>query len=455
MSRFDAWLADGREVSVAGLGLSGAAVVGLLARRGIHVYASDSAAASGPLVVPGLKTPLPRSATIEYGRHDLARIARSVALVVSPGIPPTAPVVAAARANGVTVVAEAQLGLDAMPGVPYIAVTGTNGKTTTTAMLDHVMRSGGRRSIAAGNIGTPVSAVALDASVPEWIALELSSFQLHDMPDVRPAVGVLTNLAPDHLDRYPTTAEYFADKARLFANADSGSVWVSNFDDPESRRMLCDVSGAQHRFSTARGTTADGWYDHDRRRLMIGGRALLDRDLLPLLGDHNVANALAASLALFAAGMTLDQIGSGLMTFAPLAHRMEPIRTLDAVEWINDSKATNVASTLVAVQGMAKPFVLLLGGRHKGEPYVGLAESLAAHCIAVIAYGEAQDLIIRDLAGTVPVVAAGTFADVMRQARNLAPEGGAVLLSPACSSYDMFDNYGQRGAAFRSTVEGW
>ena len=454
MTRFEEWLSAGREVSVAGLALSGTAAARLLVSRGVHVYVSDRGdTAPVRAAASALRDQLGAMVFIDTGGHDLQRIARSAALVLSPGIPPDAPVVVAATVGGVPVLAEAQLGLDAMPGVVAIVVTGTNGKTTTTALTDHLLRAGGRRSVAAGNIGHPLSTVALTQPWPEWLAIELSSFQLHDCPDLAPRVGVLTNLAPDHLDRYPTLEAYYADKARLFANASVDSVWVSNLDDPDSRRMVADVPGRHLKFSVRAGTTADAWYDRSGDQLMLAGRPLLARCALPLLGDHNVANALAAALAVHATGVELAAIAEGLASFQALRHRMEAVREVDGVLWINDSKATNVASTRVAVEAMDRPFVLLLGGRHKGQPYTDLVGPLCRHGVAVIAYGEAGDLIERDLSPSLRVVRGSTFEDVLAKARLLAPAGGAVLLSPACSSYDMFDNYEQRGATFRALVE--
>jgi UDP-N-acetylmuramoylalanine--D-glutamate ligase len=454
MSRLDEWRAAGREVSVAGLARSGIAAARLLAARGIPSYVSDSGdTAVLHAAAEGLRSEAGDGATVDLGRHDLQRIRRSAALVLSPGIPPDAPVVRAAIDAGVPVLAEAQLGLDAMSDVPAVVVTGTNGKTTTTALVDHLLTAAGRRSVAAGNIGNPLSALALVTPRPEWLAVELSSFQLHDCPDLAPTVGILTNLAPDHLDRYPSLAAYYADKARLFANAGATSIWVSNLDDVDSRAMVANVAGRHLTFSSTHGVRADAWYDRDADRLMLAGQPLLPRGELPLLGDHNVANALAASLALHATGLDRGQLAAGLASFRPLRHRMEPVREVDGILWINDSKATNVASTRVAIQAMQRPFVLLLGGRHKGEPYVDLVGPLCTHGVAVVAYGDAGDLIEHDLGPAIRVVRGSTFEDVVIKARVLAPAGGAVLLSPACSSYDMFDNYEQRGATFRSLVE--
>ncbi|MGH7658204.1 MAG: glutamate ligase domain-containing protein, partial [Gemmatimonadales bacterium] len=226
--------------------------------------------------------------------------------------------------------------------------------------------------------------------------------------------------------------------------------WVLNADDPEVMGMGFDVSGTTRTFATAR--RADAWLDRDRAALMLDGRILMPREDLALLGDHNVANALAASLAAQAAGLSPAGIREGLDTFRALAHRLEPVREVGEVLWINDSKATNIAATRMALRAMTRPFVLLLGGRHKGEPYTALADDLE-HCRVVIAYGEARAMIEHDLDQLVPVSGMETFEEVMDQARSLARPGDGVLLSPACSSFDMFRNYEERGATFRRLVE--
>jgi UDP-N-acetylmuramoylalanine--D-glutamate ligase len=347
--------------------------------------------------------------------------------------------------------AEIDLGLEALGPVPYIAITGTNGKTTVTALTGHLLQAGGRRAEAVGNIGTPLSAIALEATRPEWLAIEFSSFQLHDCPRVNPVVGILTNLSPDHLDRYPSLEAYYADKRLLFTNARSDSVWVTNADDPESERQIAGVAGRQLRFSTR--IRAEGWFDRDAGRLMLGSTPLLPRRDLHLLGDHNVANALAAALAVAESGVGTGPIADGLRSFRALQHRLEPVQEVGGVLWINDSKATNVSSTAVAVAALDRPFVLLLGGRHKGEPYTRLIPLLRDRCRAVVAYGEARPVVVADLAGALPVHPAGGFEDVLSTAERLAGPGDAVLLSPACSSYDMFQNYEERGATFRAWVE--
>ena len=453
---FESWRASGLEVAVLGLGRSGAAVGRLLRREGIPVYASDQAGAdpgdkAGRAVAAVAEELRAAGAAVQVGGHDLPRITRAVAVVVSPGIPPEAPPVAAAHAAGVPVHAELDVGFVALGRPRAVGITGTNGKTTTTALAAHLLRAAGFRSIAAGNIGKALSEVALEGESWDWLAVELSSFQLHDSRWFVPAIGVLTNLSPDHLDRYPAIADYYADKARLFRAADSGSVWVTNADDASVQAMVRGVAGGHRRFSIR--APADGWFDRTAGWLMLGDHRLLPRQDLTLLGDHNVANALAASLAVAAAGAPPESIATGLRSFRALPHRLEPVGENGGVLWINDSKATNIASTEVALDAMERPYVLLLGGRHKGEPYTRLADHMGGRCRAVVAFGEAGDLVARDLDGRVPVVRGTTFDDVLNRALGLARPGDAILLSPACSSYDMFRNYEERGARFRAAVE--
>jgi UDP-N-acetylmuramoylalanine--D-glutamate ligase len=446
---FGQWSESGKEVSVVGLGKSGVSATLLLRSRGIPVYASDNG--SGPSYENWARTLRDAGASVDIGGHDLPRISQSAAVVVAPGVPPTVPALTAAREAGLEIYAEVDIGFIALEGTHCIGITGTNGKTTTTSLVAHVLSTAGLRAETAGNIGRPLCDIALSRRPPDWLALELSSFQLHDAPHLKPAVGVLTNLAPNHLDRYNTLDEYYSDKAQLFRNADSSSVWVTNADDPAVQGMVRSVPGRHLRFSTER--RADAWYDREGGRLMLGGSGLLPRAALPLLGDHNVANALTAALVASQVGSPMEQIAEGLRSFQAIRHRVEPIREVDGVLWINDSKSTNITATEVAIAAQDRPFVLLLGGRHKGEPYTRLIERLRDRCRAVVAYGEAGPLIVKDLGSSLTVVSAGTFDEVLTTARGLARPGDAILLSPACSSYDMFRNYEERGDRFRAAVE--
>jgi UDP-N-acetylmuramoylalanine--D-glutamate ligase len=441
------------EVAVLGLGKSGTAVATLLAGAGARVYASDAAASPGAEHAAARLAAL--GVAVGVGTHDLDRIARAALVVASPGIPPTAPPLMRARDAEVPVVGEIEVALRSLPDLRYVAVTGTNGKTTTTALIAHLLRALGLEALAAGNIGIPLADLALHPGPYPWVALEMSSFQLHDTPSIAPAVGVLTNLGPDHLDRYASLEDYYADKARLFANARDGSRWVVNGEDAVARRMAEGVAGAHYHVAVD-APDAEARYDRAAAMLELFGEPLLPRDELPLLGDHNVANALAAALAVAVADdahrgpEARARIAAGLRSFRALPHRLEPAGEYGGARWINDSKATNVGSTLVALRGMTRPTVVLLGGRHKGESYAPLAEPLRAVARVVLAYGEAAPLIAGDLAPHVRVERFGSsFEEVVARARALAEPGDVVLLSPACSSYDMFSNYEERGTTFK------
>ncbi len=446
---FDRWRADGQEVAVIGLGASGQSAARLLRRHGVGVYASDCAR-SDDLVASG-ESLQREGVAVDLGRHDLERIARAAAVVVSPGVPPSSEAVECARRAGVEVLAEVDVAAQALCDTTrWVGITGTNGKTTTTTLVASLLTACGLRAEAVGNIGRPVSEIALEPSPPTWLAVELSSFQLHDAPHLDLAIGVMTNLSPDHLDRYPSLEAYYADKALFFRNAGPASHWITNGDDPAVERLARGVAGRRERWSLT--APAQGWYRRADRMLMLGDRPVLERGEFALLGDHNVSNALAAMLVAAALGGAVEAIAGGLRRAAPLPHRLEAVREVDGVLWINDSKATNLGSTTVGVAAMDRPFILLLGGRHKGEPYTALA-SLLDRCRGVVAYGEARAIIERDLAGAVPVVGADSFEEVLDRAARLARPGDAVLLSPACSSYDMFRNYQERGARFRTAVE--
>jgi UDP-N-acetylmuramoylalanine--D-glutamate ligase len=445
------------EFAVIGLGRSGVAVARLLRKAGLPVYASD---ASGSDAVRTAAAQLEREgASVDVGTHNLDRLAHAEVVVVSPGVPPTAPPLRAAEAAGVPVVSEVEIALRLAPGLRYIAVTGTNGKTTTTALIGHLLRALGHDAPEVGNIGTPVSELPLRAVPPAWAALEISSFQLHDTPGIMPDVGVLTTLSPDHLDRYPDVAAYYADKKRLFANAALTSRWVTTADNADVHALVRGVPGNWHHFSTVRHDV-DAWYDREAEVLQVLGSPLMPRRALALAGDHNVANVLAALLAVMLAdpshrtAAARETLAAAVRTFRALPHRLEPVEDRHDILWLNDSKATNVASSLAALAGMTRPTVVLLGGRHKGEPYTTLVPELRRTARAVLAYGEAGALIATELEaplrGHVPVEHMGdaSFRTVVERARALAHAGDVILLSPACSSYDMFTNYEERGRTF-------
>ncbi|MFQ5745984.1 MAG: UDP-N-acetylmuramoyl-L-alanine--D-glutamate ligase [Gemmatimonadota bacterium] len=438
----------GAKVAVLGLGVSGIAAARLARTREAEVYASDAAAT--PTLVEAAAGLREEGIEAEAGRHDLDRILACDVVVVSPGIDPTSDVRRAVARAGVRTMAEVELASRDLEG-GIIGVTGTNGKTTTTALIREVLDGAGVRAAAAGNIGRPLAEIALEDDQPDWTVVELSSFQLADIERFCPDIGLFLNLAPDHLDRYPTEASYAADKARLFWNAGPDSRWVLNADDRGVEALAVGSAGERYGFSLHAECEPGAWLAPDGwLRARLPGR---DEDwgtagALGVGGPHNVANALAAGLAAALVGVPAAGIRSGLAGFRGLPHRLQTIGERDGVRWVNDSKATNLAAARVAIESFASPLVVILGGRHKGEDYAGLAESLGQRARAVVALGEAADRIESALAPTVPVHRAGAMDAAVVRAAELARPGDVVLLSPACSSYDMFRSYAERGEAF-------
>lgn len=439
-----------RRIGVLGLARSGRAAASLALAKGISVYAADASDSDelreGALALGRL------GADVELGRFDIDKLLSVDAIVVSPGIPPKAPPFNDPRMAGVKRISEVEFAYRFLTA-RVIAITGTNGKSTTTALAGHLLTTGGINAVVAGNIGNALSNVALQDVQPAWVVVEVSSFQLADVDQFSPAIGALTNLAPDHLDRYESVEQYYADKKRLFAHSSMDTIWVLNGDDPEVMALAENAHGRRLLFRT-RGPLQDGEHgafiaENGDLTLKVDllRATLINRRELPLLGTHNQANALAAALIAIGTGVPLPALREGLRTFEGLPHRLQVVSKAGGITWINDSKATNVASAAVALQSMTQPTVLLLGGRHKGEPYTELLPYMQ-HVKRVLAYGEAAGIVMHDLKGKVDIEMLSSFEAVVARAREVAGPGDAVLLSPACSSFDMFRNFEERGDAF-------
>lgn len=444
----------GLRVGVLGLGRSGRAATRLLAQAGAHVYASDSA--DTPELRAAAELLRSDHVEIEFGAHDAERLAVCDLLVASPGIPPYAEVFQSSGVRGRPTISELELAFHFLQA-PLIAVTGTNGKTTTTAWIGATLKRAGLRVGVGGNIGRALSELASeDPAAYEWVVAEVSSFQLAQIVDFRPTIGVLLNLCPDHLDRYVDVNRYYADKARLFENATSDSRWVLNGEDEAVLEMAESCPGHVRYFhvSSPLPDGDEGAYLHAGGGTLMArhdGREveLVHRDELQLLGMHNVANALATAAVATFADIPETSIREGLRGFEPLAHRLQPVAEKDGVFWVNDSKATNVASTRVALRAMRQPVVLLLGGRAKGQSFLPLVEDLPNRVKAIVAYGEAAEQIEGELSGFTEVIREqGTFTDVCRRAAASAAPGDVVLLAPGCASFDMFKDYEERGERF-------
>jgi len=444
----------GDRVAILGLGRSGTAAARLVAARGAEVYASDrvagepQVAAAASLAAEGIDA--------EAGGHDVERVIEADLVIVSPGIGPATEIRRAVREAGIRTLAEIEVAWRFLQS-RTVAITGTNGKTTTTALCGHLLQRGGIDAATAGNIGRALSDLALEEDQPDWVVLELSSFQLADIDRFRPDIGILLNLAPDHLDRYRNVDSYYEDKARLFENGTPESRWVLNADDDEVLRVANGAVGERHLFSTEGALEKGAFLDEaGDMRLEIPGRSERWCGVgdLRLVGRHNVADALAAGLAAALAGCEGADIGAGLTTFHALPHRLQPVgRGPGGVLWINDSKATNVSATSVAIRAFDRPLVLLMGGRGKGEPYGSLVPLLADHVRALVAFGESAPQIVAELGQAVPEVRVEAGMEgVVQAAAELARPGDVVLFSPACASFDMFRDYEARGEAFVEAV---
>ena len=443
-------------IGVLGLARSGRAAAKLALASGSAVFASDAGRSDEVREAASEIRRLGGEA--ETGGHSVERLAQCDRIVLSPGIPPDAPILNDPRLSDARWTSELEFAFQHLDS-PVVAVTGTNGKTTVTAWIEHLLRSAGIDAVAAGNIGTALSEAALRDPPPEWVVVEASSYQLGRIETFSPRVGVVTNLAPDHLDRYPDVASYYADKAHLFDNARPHSTWVLNGEDEEVLRLAGDARGRRLTFrveSEPASSETGAWRDGEGRlllRVMREDRLLVHEDELRLLGRHSRANALAAALAAHAVVGDTAALREGLRSFAPMKHRLEPLGEAQGVLWVNDSKATNVASARVAIESMDRPTVLLLGGRAKGEDFSRLGDVVEGRVKAIVAYGEAAERIELDLGDRARVVTQeGPFRGVVWRARELASPGDAVLLAPACASFDMFRDYEDRGRQFARLV---
>ena len=443
---------EGELVAVVGLAASGRAAACLALEKGGEVHVSDLRTDTATHA-RGAELRA-RGAEVELGSHPVDRIAGAGTVVVSPGIRPDASVLSELGERGVRWISEPEFAFRFFDG-PLIAVTGTNGKTTTASLVAHLLEEDGLDVALGGNIGAafgpPASELALRERSPAWYVVEMSSFQLGAIDRFTPDIGVMTNLAPDHLDWYPSVESYYADKANLFRNAGDDSRWVLNGDDPAVAALAEGVPGRRFFFSRTSGGRPGAYLDGDMLTLDVSGEAeaLGHVEDIALLGAHNVQNALAAATTARLAGASTESIRRGLATAKALPHRTEKVAEAKGVRWVNDSKATNVAAAQSAITSLDGALLVLLGGKDKGEDFSTLVAALSKADARVLTFGQAGPRIFQALDGHVPVeLLVGGFDEVMEAAAQAAVSGTTVLLSPACSSFDMFESYEERGAGF-------
>jgi UDP-N-acetylmuramoylalanine--D-glutamate ligase len=432
---------------VVGLARSGIAAARMLAARGEVVRGVDSGHPEGAagLGADGVEVVL--------DTDGLAQLNGIRTVVKSPGVPREAPVIAAALERGIDVIGELELAWRAIPN-RTVAVTGTNGKTTTVELLGHVYRTAGEPVAVAGNVGTPLSSLAGQIEADATLVCEASSFQLEDTTAFAPECALFLNLAPDHLDRHADLGSYLAAKLRIFANQGNDDVAIYNADDPALAGA--DLGGCARRVAFCRGAGPECEVALAEGTIFYDGKPLLATEELGLFGKHNVANALAAASAALAMGLDPDAVREGLRSFAGVPHRLELVAETDGVRFVNDSKATNVASAAVGISAFEGGVHAILGGSEKGEDFVPLLDPVREHCAACYLIGATVDRLATALA---PALAEGVelhrcddLEGAVRRAASAAGPGEVVLLSPACASFDAFENFERRGDRFRAII---
>jgi UDP-N-acetylmuramoylalanine--D-glutamate ligase len=437
-------------VLVVGLARTGLVVSVFAAGYGATVTATDEkpetelAEAAAKLRAAGVK--------LELGGHTPATFLEQDLIVLSPGVPAKLPALELARARGIPVWSEIELAWRLLRG-KLVAITGSNGKTTTTALVAHILRTAGIPVLVGGNIGVPLLSLVESSADTSVTVAEISSFQLEAIEAFRPEIGVVLNLTPDHLDRHASFEEYAGAKMRLFENQLDRDAALLNADDPEITKRM--PSRPHVYWFSRQKRVAEGAFVRDGQIFFRAEGAevpLARRDQISLRGEHNVENVLAACAAAYLAGAAPAAIATGVQTFRGVEHRLEFVGEIGGVTFYNDSKATNVDAALKAIEAFPGPLLVILGGKDKGSPYTPLREPLQGRARLAIFIGAAAEKIAAELAGAVPVEQAGTLDRAVRLAFERARPGDTVLLAPACSSFDQFENYEQRGRVFKDAV---
>lgn len=446
---------EGKKVLVCGMARSGVSAAQCLYELGARVTISDSKAeeklaeALQPLEGMDIRRCLGDQAQpADLESYDLA--------VTSPGIPMQAPILHAVQAAGVPLIGELELGAQ-VSRAPLYAVTGTNGKTTTTTLIGEIFRNLGKTTYVVGNIGYPFTACALRCGEEDVAVAEVSSFQLETISTFHPHIAVMCNITEDHLNRHGTMEEYIRVKERIFENMGQGDYAVLNLDDPIVRGMAERIPCAPAFFSRRQEVETGAYLEGEEVVFSLNGhkKRVLCADEIRIPGEHNLENALAATALTMLAGVPAPVVRHTLKTFPGVEHRIETVRTVEGVTYINDSKGTNVDASIRAVRAMKVPTVLLAGGYDKHTDFLPLArEILASKIHTVVVLGDTAEQIERALraVGFESILHAKTFAEAVLLARSCAREGENVLLSPACASFDMFQDYEERGRVFKEIV---
>jgi UDP-N-acetylmuramoylalanine--D-glutamate ligase len=440
----------GKRVLVVGLARTGVVTALFSAGYGATVTATDErpeaelTETAAKLRAAGVK--------LEFGGHNPDSFANQDLIIVSPGVPAKLPALELARARNIPVWSEVELAWRFLRG-KLIAITGSNGKTTTTSLVAHILQTASIPTLVGGNIGTPLLALVENSMDTTVTVAEISSFQLETIEKFRPEIGVLLNLTPDHLDRHASFEEYAVAKMRMFENQIERDMAVLNADDPEITRRM-PTKPHIFWFSRQKRVAAGAFLRDEQIFFRNEGSevALARREEIPLRGEHNVENVLAACAAACLAGADPGAIATGIKTFKGVEHRLEFVAEISGVQFYNDSKATNVDAAVKAIEAFPGPLIVILGGKDKGSPYTPLRELLHERARMAILIGAAAGKIAQDLRDSVPLNNAGTLDRALEIAMQSAQTGDTVLLAPACSSFDQFKNFEHRGRTFKELV---
>ena len=444
-----------KRVLVVGLGKSGMAAALFLRDKGARVTVSDSRSAVALAgEIPAL---LDAGIMVEAGGHGLLTFRRQDLIVVSPGVPYDTPELKQVRAFGLPIIGELELASRFLQG-QIVAITGSNGKTTTTSLVGKILADAGRETLVGGNIGVPVIELVDKSSAGTISVLEVSSFQLETVEEFHPHIAVVLNITPDHLDRHGSFANYAAMKARITEQQTSADFLVLNGEDTPTQ-MVAAKTKAQVFWFSRRRPIKQGAFVHGESVLFIpreGAKAepVMPVAEIPLKGAHNVENVLAAVCTARLAGVAAESIRASVSSFKAVEHRLEFVAAVGGVEFYNDSKATNVDATKKALEAFKGDVHLILGGKDKDSDYGELADLIRERVKFVYTIGSAAEKIERQLAGVVKIVSAGTLDMAVQKAAQDAVAGDVVLLAPACSSFDQFENYEHRGRTFKELVKG-
>ena len=443
----------GKKVLVVGLGKSGLAAALFLRHKGAVVTVSDVRSAES--LAHEIPTLIEEGIMVEAGGHGMMTFRRQDLIVVSPGVPMDTPVLEQVKKFGTPIIGELELAAQFLKG-KILAVTGSNGKTTTTTLIGEILKEAGIPTLVGGNIGVPVVDLIEQSTDETWSVLEVSSFQLETTDEFHPAVAVILNITPDHLDRHGSLENYAKAKERIFAAQDKKDALVLNADNERTAQAAARSAGRVFWFSIEHAVgygawVEDGWVVYrPAREAQI--EKVIPLNKIPLKGEHNVENVVAAVTAARQVGAEADAIGRAIEKFQAVEHRLEFVATVNGVDYYNDSKATNVDATAKAIAAFNSGIHLILGGKDKGSDYTVLADLLKQRVRSVYTIGAAAEKIESQLRGVISLHSCGTLEKAVAAAGNVARPGEIVLLAPACSSFDQFENYEHRGRVFKELV---